>query len=138
MKSEQKDIGNRLKEIRKIFNNGYKCSLEQFSELLGESKFNIANYEQGKANIPNRTINALYAIGINPIYIISGEGDKFAPNLKGKDLKEKCSKVQDISIEVFELDDFENMTNEELIDTANKYQSVAGNIIKMLSERKSK
>jgi hypothetical protein len=136
MKNEQKEIGKRLKDMRNIFNNGYKCSIEQFSEVLSESKYNISNYELGKANIPNRTLNSLYSVGINPIFILTGEGDAFAPNQAGKDLKEKCQKADKQDVEFLDLNELEAMSSEDLIKIANQYQSVAGNILNILSGRK--
>jgi transcriptional regulator with XRE-family HTH domain len=83
MEELNKVIGKRLQDIRKIYNNGFRCSVEQLASELGESPANIRNYECGKAGVPNRLLLALYYKGINPIYIITGEGPLFAPNEEG-------------------------------------------------------
>lgn len=82
-------IGKRLQDVRRIYNNGFRCSVEQLASEIGESASNIRNYECGKAGIPNRVLLALYHKGINPIYIISGEGKIFAPNEAGSALEAK-------------------------------------------------
>ena len=84
MKNLQIEIGNRLKEIRTNYFSKHKLSVADFAEEMAESKFNIANYERGIANIPNRLLVALYEKGFNPIYILSGEGNIFAENQAGK------------------------------------------------------
>jgi predicted metalloprotease len=85
-------IGKRLRQVRLMFNEGEKLSTMQFAYLLGESTERIYNYEFGRAGVPVRVLLELYNRGINPIYIISGEGDIFAPNKEGVTLKEKISK----------------------------------------------
>ena len=83
------EIGQRLKEVRSIFNEGGKLSAEQFAYLLEETGDRIRNYEFGRAGIPVRLLFNLYQRGINPIYIISGEGSMFAPNPQGQELESK-------------------------------------------------
>jgi hypothetical protein len=83
------EIGNRLKEVRSIFNEGGKLSAEQFAYLLEETGDRIRNYELGRAGIPVRLLYNLYYRGINPIYIITGEGSVFAPNKEGEELENK-------------------------------------------------
>ena len=82
----QKEVGQRLREVREIFYEGNKLSARLFANTLGETKDNIANYENGKANIPNRLLIALYYKGFNPVYILTGEGSVFADNERGKEL----------------------------------------------------
>ncbi|OGU58123.1 MAG: hypothetical protein A2X64_05650 [Ignavibacteria bacterium GWF2_33_9] len=83
------EIGERLREIRHIFNEGTKLSAEQFAHLLNETRDKIINYENGRAAVPLRVLIELYKRGINPIYLITGEGDKYARNFEGKNLKKK-------------------------------------------------
>lgn len=83
MEEINKAIGKRLQDVRRIYNNGYRCSAEQLAAEIGESVANIRNYECGKAGIPNRVLLALYHKGINPIYLLSGEGEVHAPNAAG-------------------------------------------------------
>ncbi len=75
--------------IRERFLLGIKLSIAQFSELLGEPKYNIQAYETGRANIPNRILVNLYEKGINPTFILTGEGSAFASNSSGRELQQK-------------------------------------------------
>jgi hypothetical protein len=87
-------VGMRLRQIRMIFNEGKKLSTMQFAYLVDESPERMYNYEFGRAGIPVRVLLELYKRGINPIYLISGEGDVFAPNKAGIELKERINKKQ--------------------------------------------
>ncbi|MCX7737660.1 MAG: hypothetical protein N2319_13245 [Candidatus Kapabacteria bacterium] len=129
MKNLNKEIGARLKEVRKIYNGGYKATIEQFAALLGESKYNLTNYENGKASLPVRVLKVLYDIGINPLYIINGYGSKFADNEAGNKLKEK------IEFQNEQEKDYSKMTSEELLEQAKILSVAAGNIVKIISER---
>ncbi len=79
-----KNIGQRLRFVRSIFNEGKKLSTEQFAHLLGESRDNIANYEHARASVPARVLIELYKRGINPTWVLTGDGDVFTNNLQGK------------------------------------------------------
>lgn len=85
---ESKDIniliGKRLREVREIFNEGGKISTTQFAYLLSETRDRISNYENGRSAVPVKLLYELYLRGINPNYIISGEGEVFANNDAGK------------------------------------------------------
>jgi hypothetical protein len=59
--------------------------------LLDETRDKIINYELGRAAVPLRVLLELYRRGINPIYLLSGDGDIFAKNIAGKTLKEKIA-----------------------------------------------
>jgi hypothetical protein len=85
------EIGARLREVRSIFNEGSRLSSEQFAYLLDETRDKIINYELGRAAVPLRVLLELYRRGINPIYLLSGDGDIFAKNIAGKTLKEKIA-----------------------------------------------
>ena len=89
MNNLNKEIGMRLKTIRTIFNEGKKLSASQFGYLVEESEDNIRNYEQGRAGVPVRLLYNLYQRGINPVFIIAGEGNRFAINEAGRLFKEK-------------------------------------------------
>lgn len=84
-----KNIGKRLRIVRSIFNEGNKLSTEQFAYLLGESRDNIANYEHARAAVPVRVLIELYNRGINPTWIITGEGSLFADNAAGQAFRKK-------------------------------------------------
>lgn len=88
------EIGNRLRFIRSIFNEGSKLSAEQFAYLLDETRDRVINYELGRASIPIRVILELYKRGINPVYLIAGEGEIYAKNSAGKQLKERISEKE--------------------------------------------
>ncbi|MCD8030866.1 MAG: helix-turn-helix transcriptional regulator [Bacteroides sp.] len=68
------ELHDRLKEIRKDLN----LSQEEFSERLGLKQGSYSDIERGKTkNISGtilRLIENLY--GVNPDWIISGEGEK--------------------------------------------------------------
>lgn len=98
MNNLNNSIGGRLKKIRLIFNEGRKLSAEQFGHLIGESRDNVTNYESGRAGLPVRVLFELYKRGINPIYLISGEGSMFAPNSAGESFKARIeSKIMQIT-----------------------------------------
>ncbi len=87
-----KEIGKRIKNIRLIFNEGGKLSANQFGFLLKESGDKIRNYELGRTAVPVRILLSLYNRGINPIYIISGEGSMFADTKAGRAFAKKLSR----------------------------------------------
>lgn len=87
-----KEIGKRLRFVRSIFNEGSKLSTEQFAYLLGETRDNIANYEHARASIPARVLIELYHRGINPTWLLTGEGDIFANNKPGKDFRSRLER----------------------------------------------
>jgi hypothetical protein len=82
-------VGIRLKKIRHIFNEGGRLTAEQFAYLIGESGDKIRNYELGRSALPLRVVWILYERGINPVYLISGEGSVFADNHAGRVFKSK-------------------------------------------------
>jgi len=129
MKDFNKEIGSRLKEVRKIYNGGFKATIEQFAAILGETKYNLSNYENGKANLPVRVLKVLYEIGINPLFIINGVGSKFADNEAGRILREKIEQNNENE------KDFTKMSSEELLHQAEILTVAAGNIMKIISER---
>jgi transcriptional regulator with XRE-family HTH domain len=91
MKTYSEEVGERLKKIRSIFNEGGKLSADQFAFLLGETRDKIANYELGRAGLPVRVLYELYKRGINPVYIISGDGSIFANNVEGNNFKNRVT-----------------------------------------------
>ncbi len=114
----KKNIGRRLKEVRLFAFDGMTVS--QFAELLHEKSANISNYEQGKANIPNRVLVELYYKGINPIYILTGEGEK--QREQGNLIPESDAKVNQSKLQF-------------LMDKANEMTAVAGDILKYVQEQ---
>ena len=119
---EQIEIGKRLREVRLNYLENIKLSIPDFAIELGESKYNIANYERGIANIPNRLLVSLYEKGFNPIYILTGEGSMFADNKTGKLRFSKIKQSEPLS----EIE--ENALKEKL----NTIMVAAGDIEKIL------
>lgn len=91
MATYSEQVGERLKKIRFIFNEGGKLSADQFAFLLGETRDKIANYELGRAGLPIRVMYELYKRGISPVYLISGEGSIFAENTEGNNFRNRIS-----------------------------------------------
>lgn len=79
--STQIAIGNRLKDIRiKFFSpSGEIFSISRFAERIEENGYNIANYESGKAGIPNAVLAKICQLGFNLNWLITGEGDPYLP-----------------------------------------------------------
>lgn len=91
MATYSEQAGERLKKIRFIFNEGGKLSADQFAFLLGETRDKIANYELGRAGLPIRVLLELYKRGINPIFLIAGEGSIFADNTEGNNFRNRIA-----------------------------------------------
>lgn len=85
------EIGERMRMVRSIFNEGRKLSAEQFAYLLNETRDRIINYEIGRAAVPLRVLIELYNRGINPIFLLTGEGEIYAKNSAGKNLKDRIN-----------------------------------------------
>jgi hypothetical protein len=136
MEDLKKLIGERLREIRLIFNGGFKLSTSQFADILGETKFNISNYEAGKANIPPRLLVALYEHGFNPTYILTGNGAIFAENEPGIRLSERINgSAPAPNANLISGIDFSSLSNEQLIHQASQLNARAGDIMKYLSTK---
>ncbi len=151
MENLNKEIGERIRFIRSIFNEGGKLSANQFAHLLGETVHKILNYESGRVAVPPSFLLNLYKRGINPIFIISGEGSIFAPNTAGIELRRKIEVKlpQKFKEKATISEKPENVvttpnalpTNipiseakiDELIELARSYSVAAGDIMKILS-----
>ena len=105
---------------------------------MGETKDNIANYENGRAYIPNRLLIALYERGFNPIYILSGEGSIFASNGRGRALLEAIDlkKLQKRRNENHNDYDFSKFSIKELERKVDQFQVAAGDIMKVIEKKK--
>lgn len=151
MKNLNKEIGERIRFVRSIFNEGGKLSATQFAHLLGETMHKILNYELGRAQVSPSFLVTLYNRGINPIFILTGEGSIFAPNSAGKELRQKLapalSKIGPKgesnkilgSVELNDLTqsgvNFSEDGVEELIELARKYTAVAGDLMEIIKRR---
>lgn len=94
MENINRNIGKRLRIVRHIFNEGTKLSAEQFAHLLDITRDKLINYEIGRAAVPVALLYNLYKRGINPIYIISGDGSIFANNAEGNRLQQQSMRRQ--------------------------------------------
>ncbi|WP_122639869.1 helix-turn-helix domain-containing protein [Romboutsia sp. Marseille-P6047] len=64
----------RLRELRKLKN----LSQKEFGEKINISQSQIASYENGARNIPNRVIKDISKVyRVNESWLIAGEGDMF-------------------------------------------------------------
>ncbi|MCX7909304.1 MAG: helix-turn-helix domain-containing protein [Ignavibacteria bacterium] len=153
MKNFNKEIGERIRFVRSIFNEGAKLSASQFAHLLGETMHKILNYELGRAQVPPSFLIALYRRGINPIYILTGEGSIFAPNKVGKELQRKLGfyfkeleqeepnksfELTNVSGDMLVDKSAKKLTEQDfddLIELAKKYTAVAGDIMEMIKRR---
>lgn len=124
--------GERLKQIRKIFNEGYKLTINQFAQLVGETKDRMANYESGRSSLPNHLLINLYKRGVNPVYILTGEGSIFADTPAGKELKKKIGTDDDDNREL----DLEKAPLDILIDKAQSHTVAAGNIWEIIRKKR--
>ena len=88
-------IGNRIKAIRNVYNEGIRLTVEQFSHLLDISNEQLLNYENGRSALPINILLELYSRGVNPMFVLTGEGDALGNNDAGDDLREKF-KVKNI------------------------------------------
>ena len=134
----QKEIGKRLKEIREKHYAKFKLSLTDIAEELSEKMFNIANYEAGKANLPNRVMVALYDKGFNPSYILTGEGSIYANNAAGKERVRQSDEESDLEQATENVDEINmnKMSIDELFDRAVEYSAAADDIMKYLKKRR--
>lgn len=114
---ETRLIGKRVKLIRNIINEGGKLSVEQFAYILDETGDKLRNYELGRASVPNRVLQTLYARGISITFIVTGEGDVFNTTPAGVKLKKvvAAKKVDVMALwnEIYEEMKFESLRTEE-------------------------
>jgi len=131
------EIGSRLREIRHLFNEGDKLSAKQFAYLLGETTDKILNYENGRASVSINLLINLYNRGINPTYVLTGDGSYFAANSIGQELIKKVEgKVKD-KVEILNIKETDGLTIEQMLEMAEKYSVAAGDIMKEINKFKS-
>lgn len=149
MKDLNKEIGARIRFIRSIFNEGAKLSASQFAHLLGESVHKILNYELGRAQVSPSFLVSLYRRGINPTYILTGEGKIFAENKAGRELEQKFGEYLNASRDVQPSTENSNISQdftnfieelsgkkfEDLLELARKHTAVAGDIMEILKRK---
>lgn len=150
-----KEIGNRLRFIRNIYHEGTRLSSNQFAHLFNESLHRILSYEQGRSNVPVYIIYQLYYRGINPIFLITGEGSLFAPNKAGEELYEKIKgKVSNSVLNEFNIPesalepplskakdegakDLLETDLDELLQRAQMYAAAAGDLMKFIKAKQN-
>jgi transcriptional regulator with XRE-family HTH domain len=130
-----RESGNRLREVRHIFNEGDKLSAKQFAYLLDETQDRILNYENGRAAISLQLLANLYHRGVNPVYILTGEGEIFAENEAGKALKAKTRTSANRQATVVAIDNLQGLSIGEMLIKAEQYSAAAGDILKILKEK---
>lgn len=140
MEDLQKQIGSRLREIRNIFFEGGKLSARQFALAVNETKDNIANYENGRANVPNRLMVTLYNKGINPVYILTGEDSIFASNDAGKLLEKRINfgkKEKGNVAEVYSIDS-KKLSFDEMVRQFDLLTAAAGDMMRAIQKKGTK
>ncbi|MCX7880412.1 MAG: helix-turn-helix domain-containing protein [Ignavibacteria bacterium] len=154
MENLNREIGERLRFIRSIFNEGSKLSANQFAHILNETLHKILNYETGRAQVPPSLLISLYRKGINPIFILTGEGSIFAPNTAGTELSKRFSEKINLKQTKEETSKFNfselasskvtpttedagpiHKSLDELLELAHLYTAAAGNIMKIIQNK---
>ena len=130
------EIGGRLREIRHLFNEGDKLSAKQFAYLLGETTDKILNYENGRASVSINLLINLYNRGINPTFILTGEGSHFAENSNGRELMKKVDGIVKDKIEIINISETDGLSIAQMLDMAKKYSVAAGDIMKEIGKVK--
>jgi hypothetical protein len=136
MNDLQNQIGARLRLIREsILFGGVKLSVRQFAEKLNTTEDKIRNYETGRSSVPDYLLVELYKQGINPTYILTGEGSKFADNSEGIALmkKNKSNESARGDVEILSQFDTRSLTDEQLLTIINV---AAGDIKKRLQVKR--
>jgi len=139
MEDLQKNIGIRLKEVRNMFFEGGKLSARQFALAVNETKDNIANYENGRANTPNRLLVTLYNKGINPTFILTGEGSIYASNEAGNLLEKRTNAGRDEQgnvAEIFSID-ANKLSFDEMVKQFDTLTAAAGDMMRAIQKKGS-
>ncbi len=159
MQESDIEIGKRLRFVRSIFNEGGKLSASQFAHLLNETVHKILNYENGRASVSAELLITLYHRGINPIFILTGEGSIFAPNEEGEKFARRLrGKIPEKFFEqinrgiLSNFDEIAQMPGEEiksietiiegkkvteLLNLAHQFTAAAGDIMQFLQRKEN-
>lgn len=137
MNKLQTEIGERLRGIREnIFFSGVKLSAKQFADKLGSTVDKIRNYETGRSSVSDEFLVMLYRSGINPIFVLTGEGSVFSPNDTGRQLEEVSgNSKKTVSESIPSNYETEKMSDNELIDL---FTVAAGDLKKRLEEKRGR
>jgi hypothetical protein len=129
------EIAERLRYVREnLIINGVKISAGQFAEIFDTSEDKIRNYENSRSNISIELLIDLYYHGINPIFILTGDGSVYANNSSGIELQ-KQSLNSDLPGKIVELRkiDTSHYNEDELLSIIN---AAAGDIANRLRNKK--
>ena len=135
MENLNKEIGQRLREIRNIANEGGNLSARQFAHLLGETTDKILNYENGRAAVTPQLLISLYRRGFSPVWLLTGDGEIMA---SGKtDTEKTAASLPEITgnVEVIGFDANFGNTIKEMIKKAGQYSAAAGDILKAIQDK---
>ena len=139
MEDINKAIGKRIQTVRKNYlGDGYELTTAQMAKILYCSKDKVLNFENGRTKVTPEILILLYNRGINPIFILTGEGSAFADNAAGEIIKQRQKQViYKRSSKVMYLNEPRAFHPDELSeeDKLNLISAVAGNI---LEERNKK
>ncbi len=87
MREEVKKIGTRLKQVRELLKaDGVPLTAASLASRLGVSRDSVTNYETGRAVMPVDILLKLYELGINPVFMLTGDGSLLADNPAGRKL----------------------------------------------------
>ena len=111
-------------------------STRQFADSMEETKDNIANYENGRAFIPNRLMVNLYFRGYNPIYILAGEQSIYADNDAGRALRSAAKVQTGGSVEILPYDS--DMRISTAAEPHEDFSVAAGDVRKAMNKSKKK
>ena len=135
MENLNKEIGQRLREIRNIANEGSNLSARQFAHLLGETTDKILNYENGRAAVTPQLLISLYRRGFSPVWLLTGEGEIMASGkVTGEQPGAGTSKITG-NVEVIGYDANFGSTLREMIKKAEQYSAAAGDILKAIQDK---
>lgn len=141
MKLLHKKIGERLRYIREnVLGDGVKLTASQCATLFNTSADKIRNYESGRSAVPVEFLVKLYRKGINPVFIIAGEGIPIADNKAGWLLNERSAgnvygRDDEAIVQKFYPREFDT-SHLSSVEKLNLIESVAGDIRKKLDEKK--
>jgi len=82
----KKSIGNRIKEIRTALHLNQK----EFGELLGVNQRTVSNWETNRNEPSIEILSKITSLwGINPTWLLTGEGEMFIKKEKPEKIEEK-------------------------------------------------
>jgi len=80
---DNKEIGQRIKLFRSLYNKGKPLSSAQLAHRLDEGPDKIRNYESGRSALPLRLLLKFHNQGLSMHYLLTGEGEMFSDTPEG-------------------------------------------------------